>query len=116
MKMTMSRKTKNIVACIMILIGVMMLIGNAAYAANREPMKDYEKFLLGYGFVQDEDDDTMWYFDGEIDGYRVTAFYDAYYDSGAIYEVNQETGEVTMEVFKWQPSELEMDEIASRDF
>ena len=113
--MKMSDRTRKIVAIIIILIGVMMSIGTAAYAAN-EPMKDYERVLLGEGFIQDEDDDTIWYYDGELEGYQITAMYDAYYDNGCIYAVDLETGEKTMYTFKWQPSEVEFESIVEYTF
>lgn len=113
----MKTRMRRIVGTIFILIGVMMVIKNeAAYAANREPMKDYERVLLSEGFVQSEDDETIWSFNGTIDGYKTTAFYDAYYDSGAMYMVDEETGEISMYTFKWQPSELEFEGIAEIEF
>lgn len=111
----MKNTMKKIVGMIIIL-AIMIGIGAAAYAANKEPMKDYERVLLGYGFIQDESDDTIWYFDGDLDGYQVKAFYDAYYDSGSIYAVDPETGDDQLISFKWQPSELEFDSIAEFEF
>ena len=106
---------KKLIAILMTLV-VMVGASTAAYAAKNEPMKDYERVLLGIGFVQDEDDDTVWYYDGKMDGYQVKAFYDAYYDSGVVYAVDLETGDIHMDSIKWQPSELEFESIAEYEF
>lgn len=106
---------KKLIAILMTLI-VMVSTSTAAFAAKNESMKDYERVLLGFGFVQDESDDTVWYFDGVENGYQVKAFYDAYYDSGVVYAVDLETGDIYMDSIKWQPSELEFESIAEFEF
>ena len=111
----MKNTMKKIIGVIMIL-AIMVSIVTVAHATNKEPMKDYERVLMGEGFKQSEDDDTIWYYNGAYDGYQMIAFYDAFYDSGCAYAMDLETGEIEMITFKWQPSELEFESIADYDF
>ncbi len=96
---------KNIikkVIIVMILVVMMFTMSGYTYTyETEEPPVALIMELVDAGFKVSEDDSDVWTFDGEEDGMMIYAVYDVYYNRGAMYATDIETGERVIMAFEW---------------
>lgn len=90
--MKMSNKTRKIVGALILIIGIMMQFGTAAYAENEEGPNDIIEALTADGFIYDEYEEVWMYieytFYGEGEYEYIHAWFDTDENIGIAFSVS----------------------------
>ncbi len=116
MKSIIKKIIKMVIIIVVIAVMAMALSGYTYVYESEEVPKELIIELYEMGFERDEDDEDVWRFDGELDGYMVHAYYDAYYNSGVVYGYDLNSGEEIIEDLYWDMDSSEFDSNVSYEF
>ena len=97
----MKNTIKKVIIVAVLVVMMFTMSGYTYTYETEEPPVALIMELVEAGFKMSEDDSDVWTFDGEEDGMTIYAVYDVYYNRGALYAVEIETGARYVAAFEW---------------